>query len=372
MRVAHAKLLPIRLPLVQPVVGAHGIVSARQCTLLRLETDAGLVGFGEASPYPGFGSETTLAARTALARAASDLVGCEVEGAMALDRIRSHCARAAIETALLDLQAQLRAVALCERLSSGSDGQGRGIACNALISGEQPEDVARAVAAAKSRGFSTLKLKVGALTLERDHARVATAREEAGPEALIRLDANQAYRESEAMEAIAAFAPHGVEYLEQPVAAEDIDVMAALRRKSPIPLAADEAAITLEDARRVIAAEAADVIVIKPSAAGGPRSALRIAREARRAGLEVVVTSLIDSAVGVAAALHAAAAIANEGALLACGLATPDLFEFDVASLGAAVDGAMKIPRGPGLGLREDRAALAKCLDVSVAEIECG
>jgi o-succinylbenzoate synthase len=267
------------------------------------------------------------------------------------------------------LQSKARGVSLCERLSAGSANSVRKIECNVLVAGEDPVEVARQTASAKARGFKTFKLKVGALALERDRLRAAALRDAVGPDAKIRLDANQAYGENEAGEAIAAFAPFAIEYLEQPVAAADIDAMAAVRRKSLIPLAADEAAIGLDDVRRVIAREAADVIIIKPGAAGGPRAALDIAREARHAGLDLVVTSIIDSAVGVATALHVAAAIANEGNLRACGLATAGLFEFDIASLGAPIGGRMQVPRGLGLGIEEDPSLLAQCQDAPMIEI---
>ncbi len=376
MKVVRGKLIPIRLPLARPIISAHGIVTARECTLLKLETDVGLVGCGEASPYPGFGNETTASARAALERAVEDSIGWEVDVALAREAPNSLAARGALETALLELQSKARGVSLCERLSTGSAHSVRKIQCNVLVSGEDPVEVAREAASAKARGFETFKLKVGALTVERDRLRAAALRDAVGPDAKIRLDANQAYCESEAADAIAAFAPFEIEYLEQPVAAADIDAMASVRAKSPIPLAADEAAIGLDDVRRLIAREAADVIIIKPGAAGGPRAALSIAREARHAGLDLVVTSIIDSAVGVATALHVAAAIANEGSLRACGLATTGLFEFNVASLGAPIGGRMQVPRGLGLGLglglgiEEDPSLLAQCQDEPMIEID--
>jgi o-succinylbenzoate synthase len=370
MKVVRGQLIPIRLPLARPIRSARGIVAARECTLLRLETDVGLVGCGEASPYPGFGNETPASARAALERAVRDSIGQDVDVALAGRASDSLAARAALETALLELQSKAQGVSLCERLSAGSAHSVRKIQCNVLVAGEDPVEVARQAASAKARGFETFKLKVGALALERDRLRAAALRDVVGPDAKIRLDANQAYDESEAADAIAAFAPFAIEYLEQPVAASDIDAMAALRRKSPIPLAADEAAIGLEDVRRVIVREAADVIIIKPGAAGGPRAALGIAQEARHAGLDLVVTSIIDSAVGVATALHVAAAIANEGALRACGLATAGLFEFDVASLGAPMGGSLQVPRGVGLGIEANPSLLAQCQDAPMIEID--
>lgn len=369
MRVVRVEVLSIGLPFVLPVTTAKRVLVARDCTLLRVVTDQGLVGRGEASPVPGFGRESSAQARAALVAAAGDLVGMDVQQGLSREPPRSRSARGAIETALLDLQAKQQGIALCERLSPGSgSGVGR-IPCNVLIAGEAPEAVACMASEAKARGFESFKLKVGACDLARDLARVAALRESVGARSSIRLDANQGYRERDALLALEAFAAYGIEYLEQPVEAADIDAMASLRRKSKVPLAADESAIGLEDVRQVIAAEAADVIVIKPSAAGGPLPSLQIADEARRAGLDLVVTSLLDSAIGVTAALHVAAAIAHRGPLRACGLATSALFSTDVAPLNAPVGGALEVPRIAGLGVEEDADVVSKCLTQPIVEI---
>jgi L-alanine-DL-glutamate epimerase-like enolase superfamily enzyme len=116
-------------------------------------------------------------------------------------------------------------------------------------------------------------------------------------------------------------------------------------------LAADESATTEEGAKRVIESGAADVIVIKPSAVGGPLAALRVAREATQADLKVVVTSLLDSAVGVTAAAETAAAIAEEIDLPACGLATAGLFDADVFETRPVVGGEWILGLEPGLGI---------------------
>ena len=138
--------------------------------------------------------------------------------------------------------------------------------------------------------------------------------------------------------------------------------LAALRATSPVRIAADESATTEATALRVIDAGAADVIVVKPSAIGGPLASMRIARLARRASLDVVVTSMLDGAVALGAALQVAAVLEGEGKMPACGLATSTLFDHDVAALPPVVDGRVHLSLQPGIGLDVKRTALRTCL----------
>ena len=294
-----------------------------------------------------------------MAKASAEMVGVEVESLEDWISSVGHWIRkfptamAGLETALLDIVSRSKCLPLRDLLSvpSGSSTSRAAIVCNALVTGDSVEAVSASAQVAMSKGYRTFKLKVGAVDLAADLPRVACLREIVGAEASIRLDANRAYQPEDAISAIESFARYEIEYLEEPLAVSALDQMLELRERAVIPLAADESATTEVAAARVIEAGAADVIVIKPSAAGGPFAGLRIARAARRAGLRVVVTSLMDSAVGVSAARETAAAIAGEGELLACGLATGELFERDVAALDRSVGGDLMLSNEPGLGL---------------------
>ncbi|MCP4039778.1 MAG: o-succinylbenzoate synthase [bacterium] len=368
-------MFPIRLPLRKPFANARGVLTERRGLLVRLLADTGEIGWGESSPYPGFGLESLAQSRLALEDAARALLGREVEqidellARVAAVTAASPSARGAAETAVADLAARGDRLPLARLLSPTGGYSVRAIACNALLLGDELAALERAARSGWANGYRTFKLKVGVGDRGLDLARVARVREVLGPEASIRLDANGVFDEEQALRAVEGFARHEIEYLEQPLAASRVESMAKLRRRSPVPLAADEAAVCEADALRVIDAGAADVIVVKPSAAGGPLASLRIARAARRAGLSVVVTSLLDSAVGVAAALQVAAAIGSEGALPACGLATSGLFERDVARLDPTVRGCLPLPTGCGSGIEVDESLLRRCLDGPVVEL---
>jgi o-succinylbenzoate synthase len=346
----------------------------REGTLIRLRTDSGFVGWGEASPYPGFGLETVGQSRAILGRVANELCGFEIDrssdwiSAVGVATEGSPMARAAAETAMLDIVAREKGSPLRELLAPPPTFARDSISCNALVVGSDLADLAVSARAALSKGFRTFKLKVGVFDLDVELSRVACLRDVVGSEALIRLDANQAYEPESALDAIEGFARHNIEYLEQPVAAHALEAMSTLREKSPIPLAADESVMTEADAAHVIDAGAADVIVIKPSVLGGPLASLRIARAARRSGLQVVVTSLLDSVVAVSAAREVAGAIAAEGELPACGLATSSLFERDVMPIELGADGGLKLSREPGLGIDLQEDVLRSCLSGPVLD----
>jgi L-alanine-DL-glutamate epimerase-like enolase superfamily enzyme len=173
----------------------------------------------------------------------------------------------------------------------------------------------------------------------------------------LRIDANAAWDVPEAIAIIRAAERYQLELIEQPVAAHDLAGMAQVRAAVHTPIAADESVGGPEQAERVIAAGAADILVIKPMMAGGLRRARAIIAQAQLAGLATFVTTTIDTGVGVAAALHLAATLPTP---LACGLATSQLLVGDLLVQPMIVrNGALHVPDQPGLGVRIDERQVA-------------
>jgi O-succinylbenzoate synthase len=188
-------------------------------------------------------------------------------------------------------------------------------------------DPDRAHAIVTAGGCRTAKVKVAerGQTLADDLARVEAVRDALGPDGLVRVDANGAWNVDEAVRAIAAIdrAAGGLEYVEQPVM--DVEDLALVRRRVAVPIAADESIRRAEDPYRVRDLEAADVAVLKVQPLGGVRACLRIAEDI---GLPVVVSSAVESSVGIAAGVALAAALPELHH--ACGLATVQLLTDDV------------------------------------------
>ncbi|MEF8819863.1 MAG: enolase C-terminal domain-like protein, partial [Haloferacaceae archaeon] len=165
-------------------------------------------------------------------------------------------------------------------------------------------------------------------------------------DATLRADANGAWDEPAAREALAEAGDVGIEYVEQPLPAADLAGHRRLREATETPVALDES-LAAQGLSDVLAAEAADLLVLKPMALGGPDRTVAAARRAREAGLDAVVTTTIDGVVARTTAVHAAAAIPD---VPACGLATGSMLAEDLYPDPAPVErGAIRVPDGPGL-----------------------
>ncbi|WP_392425324.1 o-succinylbenzoate synthase [Barrientosiimonas humi] len=198
---------------------------------------------------------------------------------------------------------------------------------------------------ARYDGTRTAKVKVAepGQRLSDDLDRVAAVREAMGPDARIRVDANGGWSVEQATDALGRLAAYGLEYAEQPCATvEELrDLRITLARNGiDVPVAADESIRKAEDPLRVARLEAADVIVVKVAPLGGVRRALDVVAET---GLPAVVSSALDSSVGIRAGLALAAALPRLDH--ACGLATLGLFDGDVATESL-------VPQGGSIPLR--------------------
>ncbi|MEI7743426.1 MAG: enolase C-terminal domain-like protein [Chloroflexota bacterium] len=248
---------------------------------------------------------------------------------------------------------------------------GAGVGVNALAGGTTPAEVEAAASAAVEAGFRTIKLKA----LAGDDAvslaeRVRAVRSAVGPDVALRLDVNGTWNLETAIENIAAVEPFGLQYIEQPLPPDDLAGMAGLRRRTGVRIAADEAVRSRAAAKDVLDAGAADVLVVKPARVGGPAVAGWIAGDAAARGVPVVLSSLFETGVGLAAALAAAPRLPDVPGWPAAGrdhgLATADLLATDLLEVPLSIQGGrMRVPGGPGtggLGIALDEAELVRCL----------
>lgn len=362
-RIAQITWYTYAIPFTAAFTTAHGVARQRAGAIVRVAAEGGLVGLGEIAPLPEFGGGTLADALAGLPALATALLGSTVGQALSrLDRLDYAAAGVAalacgLDTALLDVAAQAAGLPLARLLSPAASAQ---VPVNATIGAAGLAAATEAASQAAQAGFGCAKLKVGvAPTPAAEIARIAAVRSALGPGPRLRLDANGAWEVAEAIAIIRAAAPYGIELVEQPVAAPDLAGMAQVRRAVRTPIAADEAVGGPEQASEVLAAGAADVLIIKPMLAGGLRRAQAIGALAEAAGLRIIVTTTIDTGVGVAAALHLAATLPPPQP--ACGLATSALLHSDLLTEPLAVrHGALRLPGRPGLGIALDLRALAQ------------
>lgn len=331
---------PFSLPLSSPLSTADGAIARREGFLVRYD-HRGVTGVGEATPLPGW-TESLSECRDALERALDAAEGGHTAGLLELGG--TPAARHGFSTALLDADARADDRPLYRWLSEGR--RCNRVPVNATLGDADPAGTATAARRAVEAGFACLKVKVGARPVGADLDRVRRVRTAVGDDVALRLDANGAWDREEAREAFDALDAMDVAYVEQPLAAADLDGLADLRG-GPVGVAVDETLATRSMAD-VVDVGAADVVVLKPMALGGPRTAHTLALRAREAGVEPVVTTTVDAVVARTAAVHVAAAVPD---VAPCGLATADRLSSDLAPDPAPVaDGSVAVPQDPGLG----------------------
>ncbi len=298
----------------------------------------GTVGWGEAAPLERYGV-TVRDVCAALERCHGPLSESDGADQTALlaacaERARLPQALAAIDLALWDLAGRRAGQPVWQLLGAS---QPAPVAVNATIAVADPQAASDSARLARSAGFPCIKVKVG---LDDDYARLVAVRAAAGAEMTIRLDANGAWSAPAAVAALEALRPVGLELCEEP--AGGLEQIGQVAAASAVAVALDESASapgTLE--RRVC-----DAVCLKVSTWGGISGLLGAAGRARCVGYAVYLASMLDGPLGIAAALHAAAAIGPD---LASGLATLALFDSRSDPLPAR-GGRMAVPTGPGLG----------------------
>jgi len=347
MRIASLEVVPYALPFREPYVTARGRLERREMVLLRLHSEDGLEGLGEAVPL-------SLRGGPALAEVVGELRRLEDreeldEAALSDRSLRlSPPARCAALTALLDLRGR-RAAA--EGLSHG--GATEPVECNATLVAGEPAAVAADAERWAADGFRSFKLKLGAGD---DVGQVRAVRQTVGTEARIRVDANAAWDVEIAKRTLADLEPFEIEFAEQPVST--LAEMAEVANATTISIAGDECIETDGDTAAAIRTGACDVAALKLSKVGGPEAAIRIAEL-----MPSYLSSALDGPVGIAASAQVAqtldAAAPAGSPKLAHGLATQRLFASTIASVECELRGPMlHVPDGPGLGVEIDEAAL--------------
>jgi L-alanine-DL-glutamate epimerase-like enolase superfamily enzyme len=305
--------------------------------MVEIEHD-GLVGLGEAAPIARYGQDADSAARAAEEMAARIEDPRAFESAAARVAILGEpAAEAAVDMALRDLAAKRLGVPLHELM--GIDPSTMPVT-SFTIGMDEPEIIEQKVREAEA--FEVLKVKMGSAE---DRRMLETVR--GMTDRPLRVDANEGWALEDALARLEWLQEMGVELVEQPLPADQLDEMRELKRQSPLPLFADESVARAEDIPHL--AEAFDGINIKLMKCGGLGEALRMIHVARAHGMQIMIGCMIESSLAITAAAHIAPLVDFadlDGNLLI----TNDPF------IGAEVHGGkLVLPSEPGLGVRERR-----------------
>ena len=366
MKITQIRLGKLSVPLRVPFKTALRTVERVEDIVVELHTDTGAVGYGEAPPTgPITGDTTGGIVGGILELIAPALLGQEVddfETVTALVQkagVHNTSAKAAVDMALWDLYGQLHQIPVHKLLG----GARRTLVTDLTISVNPPEQMARDAREAVARGYDCLKVKVGAdPTL--DTARLAAVRKAVGRDVCIRIDANQAWTPRQAVRILNEMQDKGLglELVEQPVPAADLEGLAYVTRHSWVPVMADESVFSPADALRIFQTRAADYVNIKLMKCGGLTNALRIASAAEVCGVECMIGCMLEAKIAVNAAVELACA---RSVITKVDLDGPVLCSVDPVEGGAQFDERIiTVSDAPGMGIRGIQPGYLTYLDI--------
>jgi o-succinylbenzoate synthase len=361
MRISHIESVMVDMPFVVPFVVWRGSAPSKRHVFVRIETDTGMVGWGEASPFLYYAPETALDVHTFIRDVLSEeLLDKDPRDLRLLMRsfemLDGHLfAKAAIETALWDILAQAAKLPLY-RLLGGAVRPS--VPVTAVLHADSHDAMAEEAEDLVGGGFRSLKVKVG-FGLDEDEAMVAAVRERIGAQPLIRVDAEEHYSVKEALALGRRLERFSIELFSQPVPRDHWDGMRTLREQLAMPVLADEGIHSPADVMQAVRTQAADMINIKVLKSGGLLAALDMAAICRANHLPVLIGSMIESGIGSLASAHLAVTQPGVFSTELCG---PLLFRSDALTTPLTIrDGAIWLdPDAPGLGNVPDPAFIER------------
>lgn len=363
MKIKAVEIFKFDLPLAAPFRISIGTMNAANDVLVKVYTDSGLVGFGEACPFPPITGETQ-DTNLSMARSIRDmLIG---RNALAIESLVAEMGPmahsnpsvvAAYDMALFDILGKAAGLPVFRLLG----GDKTTFETDITTGIDTPEAMASEAKKNAEKGYKNIKAKVG-LDPDEDIARIKAIREAIGPEIRLRIDANQGWSVPQAIYALKRMEPYKVQFVEQPVVAWDTVGLKAVRSESPIPIMADEALFLPADAVKLIRADACDAFNIKLMKAGGILNSVRIAHVAAAANIRCMVGCMLDSKIALTAAAHV---VASQKNIIYADLDGNTEHVVDPVIGGMTVKGGViSLPETPGLGVDVDPAFLKKSAKV--------
>jgi L-alanine-DL-glutamate epimerase-like enolase superfamily enzyme len=353
LKITDIEIFLFDIPLTSPFRIAIGEMKAANDLLIRIRTDQGIVGLGEACPFPSITGETQATNAAAAISIRDLLIG---EDPLAIDALlrkigplvhSNPSAVAAFDMALHDILGKVAGLPLFRLLG----GTKTTFETDITTSLETLENMTAESKKYADMGYKTLKVKVG-LDPDEDFARLSAIRGAVGPKVAIRIDANQGWTVPQAVYALRKMEPLAIEFCEQPVLASDTAGLRAVRSQSPIAIMADEALFGPADAVKLIRAEACDSFNIKLMKAGGILNAIRIAHIADAANMRCMAGCMLESKLALTAAAHVVASQAN---IVYADLDGNSEHVTDPIIDGMTVKaGVLTLPEKPGLGCDVD------------------
>jgi len=340
------ELLPYSLPFSSPWHTAQGVLYSRDGWLVKLSTADGRTGWGDCAPLSRMGSEQTSAAGSDLQRLRRQLSGLDSQQALSqLESMENIApsARFAIETALLDLLSQQQSLPLSRLLNPQAAPMVEVNAAVGAITKISDIQIIRAVNA----GMKVLKLKAGVAEVREEIVRLHQIAAQLPEGVRLRIDANRAWAMDDALFFFQESQKLPIESVEEPLRNPDIEAWRILAECTHIPLAADESLLST-DLEMLLESGCIRRVVLKPTMLGGLHRCMDLHEKAAAAGVESVVTTTLESALGVWACVHLAAAV-DSRQRIAHGLATSSWFSKNNGRPPEIEEGKILLPEKQGV-----------------------
>jgi muconate cycloisomerase len=366
MKIIAFESILVDLPTIRAHKLARQTVMQQTLIVLRLRTDAGLEGLGEATTIGGlsYGEESPEGIKSALdcyiAPLVTGLDALNVNHVMAeVNRhiVGNRLAKSALETALLDVLGKALGVPVHQLLGGR---QTEAMECIwGLASGDTDRDIEEVERVLSQKLHRDFKIKVGSRAIENDIEHVSKIARAVAGRGSLRIDANQAWDELNATRAIAALEAIGVTLIEQPLSKTNLEGMARLAARFDVAIMADESVSTVQEAFAYAKHHAADVIAIKIAKAGGLLATKTIAAISDAAGLALYGGTMLEGTIGTVASLHAFASLPQTFPF-GTELFGPLLLKDDIVQERPTYGNfGIAVPNKPGLGVEIDEGKLA-------------
>lgn len=366
MYIKSVRIYGIRSPLIEPFIISYGIYPDLPAVIVKIETNDGQVGYGEGVPDQCVTGETVESTYAVLKNElASEVIGLspfqieEAHQRFNLKVLGSTSAKAALDLAMYDLMGKITGQPVYNLLGGKAY---KNLLVPQVISIKEPIEMAEDALRFVNTGFRSIKIKVGADDWQKDVERINHVRKAIG-DTQMRVDVNQGWKDrATSMQAIEKIKDCDLDWVEQPVTADDLEALAEVKHATPVRIMVDEGVHDIKDLLKVIQLRAADVVNIKLMKAGGLYPALAIAYMAEAAGMTCQVGSMVETAIGTAAGAHLAI---SRSVIKSNELVGPLMFSLDVGGKLDFKGDVLTLSDRPGFGLDVDEKVIT---DLSFAQ----
>lgn len=361
LTVSHISIYRLSIPLIEPFTTSLGTDEAAHNIIVKIDTEEGVTGFGECSPYMpinGESQDTCFIVGQYFAKALKGKDALQIVDCISLmDKIiyANQSIKSAFDMALYDIAAQNAGQPLYQFLGGEKK---KTIVTDYTVSIGEPEKMAEDAVKIKLQGYPAIKIKLGK-DGRKDVERIHAIRAAVGNEIPLRIDANQGWKIREAIETLKALEPYNIQHCEEPIARWKYMKLRKVKKNSPIPIMADECCGDEHDAERLIELQACDYFNIKLGKSGGIYKALKMVKLAEEANIHLQVGAFMESRLGMSAFAHFAL----------CSKII-EHYDFDTAlmfkenpvtgGIFYKENGVIEVTDGPGIGATIDQKWLSR------------